>query len=60
MELHLGGIAITKIHTTIVEGPQVGPSITRMNANVEPFLVFSFQHIATNSKSCTIKKPTEC
>ena len=38
MERHLGGTTIFKLHTTIAEGPQVGPSLTRMNANVEPFV----------------------
>ena len=42
MELHLSGISITKLHTTIAEGPQVGPRLTKMNANMEPFLVVSF------------------
>ena len=42
MEPPLSGIAVTKIHTTIAEGPYVGLRLTRMNANVDPFLVVSF------------------
>ena len=42
MELHLSGTAIFKLYTTIVEGHQAGARLSRMNANVEPFMVVSF------------------
>ena len=60
MELYLSGIGITKLHTTITEGRQVGPRLTRMNANAKPFFGGFFQHRANNSKACPIQKPTEC
>ena len=37
MELHLSGFANTKLYITIAEGPQVGPRLTKGNANVDPF-----------------------
>ena len=57
MELHLGGSANAELHTTIAEGPQVEPRLTRMNAIVEPFFGGVLQLRTIVSKTYTIEKP---
>ena len=57
MDLPLSGIAVTKIHTTITEGPQVGMGLTRINANVDPFLVLSFNTEQPIQNTVQLKNP---